>query len=203
MQHNDESKLLQVQNVVSTAYLGRQVDLDLIARHAINIQYNRQKFVAAIIRLQQPKTTTLLFNSGRIVCTGARSIDDSKRASRIIARTIQKILLLHQSDDHNRSKIMFKDFTVQNIVGSFKHENKIDLIAFNYANKKRSFYDPCTFPGLKFKPFTSEKTTVIIFISGKIIITGLKEISKLNDTYNYVNRLLLKFKRPFPYLTLF
>jgi transcription initiation factor TFIID TATA-box-binding protein len=143
----------QIQNVVSTSYLGRSIDLNLIAQNAINIQYDPKKFVAAIIRLRNPKTTTLLFNSGRLVCTGAKSIIANKMAARKVARIIQKIYKVQ----NNKPEIVFRNYIVQNIVGSYKQNHKIDLIALNYAYPKKSFYDPCTFPGIHFRPFSSEK----------------------------------------------
>jgi transcription initiation factor TFIID TATA-box-binding protein len=87
-------------------------------------------------------------------------------------------------------------------VATFSVPFKIDLIAFNYAKPKNSFYEPTTFPGLKFNPYSSEKTTVLIFISGKIVITGIKDVSKIEETKDYVSRILLRFKRPYPYTTL-
>jgi transcription initiation factor TFIID TATA-box-binding protein len=183
-----------VQNIVSTAYLGTNIDLEFITKNAVNIQYNRKKFTAAIIRLRKPKTTTLLFHTGKIVCTGASSIEENKKAARIIARIIQKI---YRKD----KKIKFLDYLVQNIVACFKVPFKIDLIAFNLARPKNTFYDASIFPGLKFKPYTSSKTTILIFISGKLVITGVKEMDSVYEVKEYIERLLLRFKRPFPYIT--
>jgi transcription initiation factor TFIID TATA-box-binding protein len=132
-----------------------------------------------------------------MVCTGAKSIICSKKAARIIARIVQKIYQKLNIE----ARISFLNFEIQNIVGSFNVNYKIDLITFNYAYQTKSFYDPCIFPGLKFRPFSSEKTTILIFISGKIIITGLKDISKLIETKDYMLRILKKYKRPFPYVT--
>jgi transcription initiation factor TFIID TATA-box-binding protein len=186
-----------MQNIVSTAFLGAPVDLNLIAQNAINIEYNKSKFTAAILRIRSPKTTILLFGSGKIVCTGAKSIVDNKKGGRRAARIVQKIYKRHKS----QTKIKFLDYKVQNIVASFSVPYKIDLLALNIEKYKNSFYDPTIFPGLKFNPFKSEKTTVLIFISGKVVITGLKDYDKVVETRDYMTRLLLKFKRSFPYLT--
>jgi transcription initiation factor TFIID TATA-box-binding protein len=53
-----------VQNVVATAYIGEKVDLVFIANNVENVIYNPYKFTAAIIRLNEPKITVLIFNSG-------------------------------------------------------------------------------------------------------------------------------------------
>jgi TATA-box binding protein (TBP) (component of TFIID and TFIIIB) len=91
---------------------------------------------------------------------------------------------------------------VQNIVASFKVNFKIDLIAFNMSRPLNSFYDPTIFPGLKFKPYVNEKMVALIFISGKIVVTGIQEVEKINDIKDYVSKILLRYKRSFPYLTL-
>lgn len=178
-----------IQNVVSTAFLGRTIDLNFVANNAANIEYNTKNFVAAIIRLRNPRVTTLIFKSGRMVCTGAKTIEENKKGARRVARIIQKIC--------KSKKITFKNYIVQNIVGSFKVDYKIDLIAFNCT--KQSFYDPHIFPGLKFRPFNTSNSTILIFISGKVIITGVKEIKQLYEIRDYMVRILLKFKRSFPY----
>lgn len=80
-----------VQNVVSTAYLGSRIDLNMVSRKVPNIIYDPRKFIAAIIRLRKPKTTILLFHTGKIVTTGGSSINDNKIGARRVARAIQKI----------------------------------------------------------------------------------------------------------------
>lgn len=186
-----------IQNVVSTANYGAKLDLMLIAQHAYNIEYNPNKFIAAIIKLRSPKTTTLLFSSGNVVCTGGKSIHDNKKASRRIARTVQKIYKKYNP----YSKIIFSQYNVQNLVGSFSLGFNLDLIAFNYDKPTNSFYDATIFPGLKFKPFKTQKTTILLFISGKVIITGIKDEETLNEAQIYMARLALRYKRPFPYTT--
>jgi len=187
-----------IQNVVSTAELGANIDLSLIAQNLWNIQYNPRKFTAAIIRVRKPATTSLLFSSGKFVCTGGKSIEDNKKGARIIARKIQKF--------YGRflpmKKIYFRNFTVQNVVGSFKFRHKVDLIALNLAMPKQTRYDSIIFPGLQFNPNPREKTTILIFISGKIIITGIKDPAIIEELKTYLNRLLIKFIRPFPYISL-
>ena len=58
---------------------------------ARNAEYNPKRFAAVIMRIREPKTTALIFASGKMVVTGAKSEDDSKLASRKYARIIQKL----------------------------------------------------------------------------------------------------------------
>lgn len=80
-----------LQNIVATVNLDCRLDLKTIALHARNAEYNPKRFAAVIMRIRDPKTTALIFASGKMVVTGAKSEDDSKLASRKYARIIQKL----------------------------------------------------------------------------------------------------------------
>jgi transcription initiation factor TFIID TATA-box-binding protein len=60
---------------VSTANLGIALDLRNIALNCRNAEYNPKRFAAVIIRIRDPKTTALIFSSGKMVITGAKSED--------------------------------------------------------------------------------------------------------------------------------
>ncbi|KAJ8896753.1 hypothetical protein PR048_002098 [Dryococelus australis] len=80
-----------LQNIVSTVNLGCKLDLKKIALHARNAEYNPKRFAAVIMRIREPRTTALIFSSGKMVCTGAKSEEDSRLAARKYARIIQKL----------------------------------------------------------------------------------------------------------------
>jgi hypothetical protein len=69
-------------NIVATVNLDCRLDLKTIALHARNAEYNPKRFAAVIMRIRDPKTTALIFASGKMVVTGAKSEDDSRLASR-------------------------------------------------------------------------------------------------------------------------
>jgi len=71
-----------LQNVVATVTLGVKLDLKNIALKARNAEYNPKRFAAVIMRIREPKTTALIFASGKMVCTGAKSEDASRLAAR-------------------------------------------------------------------------------------------------------------------------
>ena len=50
-----------------------------------------QRFSAVIMRIRDPRTTALIFRTGKMVVTGAKSKKDSHTASRKYARIIQKL----------------------------------------------------------------------------------------------------------------
>ncbi|KAG5457068.1 MAG: hypothetical protein BJ554DRAFT_3015 [Olpidium bornovanus] len=97
-----------LQNIVATVNLETPLDLKTIALHARNAEYNPKRFAAVIMRIREPKTTALIFASGKMVVTGAKSEDDSRLAARKYARIVQKLGF----------QAKFTEFKIQNIVGS-------------------------------------------------------------------------------------
>lgn len=87
----DSGIVPQLQNIVSTVNLSCKLDLKKIALHARNAEYNPKRFAAVIMRIREPRTTALIFSSGKMVCTGAKSEEDSRLAARKYARIIQKL----------------------------------------------------------------------------------------------------------------
>lgn len=76
------------------------------------------------MRIREPKTTALIFASGKMVVTGAKSEDDSKLAARKYARIIQKLGFPSK----------FTDFKIQNIVGSCDVRFPIRLEGLAYSH---------------------------------------------------------------------
>ncbi|NWV33770.1 TBPL2 protein, partial [Grantiella picta] len=98
----------QLQNIVSTVNLACKLDLKNIALRARNAEYNPKRFAAVIMRIREPRTTALIFSSGKMVCTGAKSEEQSRLAARKYARVVQKLGF----------PAKFLDFKIQNIVAS-------------------------------------------------------------------------------------
>src|ERR1700709_996620 len=76
------------------------------------------------MRIREPKTTALIFASGKMVVTGAKSEDHSRLASRKYARIIQKLGF----------DAKFTEFKIQNIVGSCDVKFPIRLEGLHYSH---------------------------------------------------------------------
>jgi len=131
----------KLQNLVATVNLACRLDLKTIALHARNAEYNPKRFAAVIMRIRDPKTTALIFASGKMVVTGAKSESDSKLASRKYARIIQKLGF----------DAKFTDFKIQNIVGSCDVQFPIRLEGLASTHHNFSSYEPELFPGLIYR----------------------------------------------------
>jgi TATA-box binding protein (TBP) (component of TFIID and TFIIIB) len=84
------------------------------------------------MRIRDPKTTALIFASGKMVVTGAKSEDDSRLASRKYARIVQKLGFVAK----------FSEFKIQNIVGSCDVKFPIRLEGLAYSHGQFSSYEP-------------------------------------------------------------
>lgn len=111
---------------MATVNLECRLDLKTIALHARNAEYNPKRFAAVIMRIREPKTTALIFASGKMVVTGAKSEEYSRLAARKYARIIQKLGF----------QAKFSEFKIQNIVGScdVKFPIRLEGLAFAHGN---------------------------------------------------------------------
>ncbi|CAG8506934.1 6944_t:CDS:2 [Ambispora gerdemannii] len=174
-----------LQNIVATVNLECKLDLKTIALHARNAEYNPKRFAAVIMRIRDPKTTALIFASGKMVVTGAKSEDDSKLASRKYARIIQKLGF----------SAKFADFKIQNIVGSCDVKFPIRLEGLAYSHGHFSSYEPELFPGLIYR-MVKPKIVLLIFVSGKIVLTGAKVREEIYQAFEAIYPVLTEFRKP-------
>lgn len=127
------------------------------------------------MRIREPKTTALIFASGKMVVTGAKSEDDSKLASRKYARIIQKLGF----------NAKFTDFKIQNIVGSCDIKFPIRLEGLASRHHHFSSYEPELFPGLIYR-MMKPKIVLLIFVSGKIVLTGAKVREEIYQAFEMI-----------------
>ncbi|CCC80855.1 TATA-box-binding protein [Thermoproteus tenax] len=67
---------VQVQNIVASGSLNAEVDLEQAALLLDNAMYEPEQFPGLIYRMTEPRVVVLIFGSGKIVCTGAKSEKD-------------------------------------------------------------------------------------------------------------------------------
>jgi len=166
---------VEIVNVVASAVLNQNLDLNDIQEKFSSLEYNSEVFPGACFRLEKPKTSTLLFRTGKMVCTGAKSEKMARKAVKTVVQKLRK----------NGIKIK-KDavVTVQNIVSTINLGGKIHL-ELAARTLPRSMYEPEQFPGLIHR-MIEPKTVILLFASGKLVCTGAKTES---DVYRSVNNL--------------
>lgn len=169
-----------IENVVASATLDHPVDLDAITRLFPTAEYRPEQFPGLVFRLKKPKTATLIFNSGKMVCTGAKSEGQAIKAVDKVIKELKSHGLV----------IMGKPKTqIQNIVASASLGGRIDLEKSTYKLTK-TMYEPEQFPGLIHR-MDSPKVVILLFASGKLVCTGAK---KEEEVYTAVNNLHKKLE---------
>ncbi len=154
---------ISVANVVATATLGQKIDLLAIMKVFRNVEYRPKKFPGLVFRLKRPKTTTLIFSTGKMVCTGAKS---EKMARSAVKKVVQEL--------KNNGIIILRKPTIviQNIVASANLHGLVDLeMAADILDNV--MYEPEQFPGLICR-MGDPKVVILVFASGKLVCTGGK-----------------------------
>ncbi|PFH33258.1 TATA-box binding protein TBP2 [Besnoitia besnoiti] len=225
-----------------------KLDLRHLAISCRFAEYNPRKINACIIRLRNPKCTVLVFRSGRLMITGARSEAEAERAARLVARMLTFAYcggtekgaesLLRASPlpslpsckevggeeasaaagpcaavalpspeasmgraekesrkQRRRRKLCLRDFKVENVVASADCGVPVRLEGLAFEHKEFSSYEPELFSGLvyRYNPTASLKAVLLVFVSGKVVITGCKNLSEVNHVFEALYPVLIRY----------
>ncbi|KER05756.1 TATA-box-binding protein [Marine Group I thaumarchaeote SCGC AAA799-E16] len=110
--------IIEIVNVVASAVLGQKLDLNDIQKKFPDVEYHPDTFPGAVFRLKNPKSSTLLFSTGKMVNTGTRSEESAVKAVNTVVVKLRK------------GKIKIKKdavVTIQNIVSSINLGRHIHL----------------------------------------------------------------------------
>ena len=167
--------IVSIENVVASATVDQAMDLNKITKNFPDVEYHPDQFPGLVFRIKSPKTATLIFTSGKMVCTGAKSEQMSRNAVKTVVTKLRKGGIKVKKD---------AVVTIQNIVASINLGGKIHLEQAA-RTLPRSMYEPEQFPGLIHR-MIDPKTVILLFSSGKLVCTGAK---KEEDVYRSVNNL--------------
>jgi len=174
---------VSVQNVVASASLKQRLDLDSILRVLPGVEYRPEQFPGLVYKLKKPKAALLMFSTGKMICTGARS---ERLAKRAVMKAVEEL-------KRNGIVIVAKpEIQVQNIVASGDLFGTIDLEKTTYALKK-TIYEPEQFPGLIYR-MDNPKTVMLLFASGKFVCTGARSESQVYEAVKNLQMNLEKAK---------
>ncbi len=174
-------KEIKVVNIVVSTSLEHDIPLEKMAATLSNTEYNPEQFPGLVIRIKDPKTSALIFSSGKVVCTGARSMDKVHESINKIIKSLEKI----------KVKITVKpEVKIQNIVasGSVGMDLNLNTLAMKLDNTE---YEPEQFPGLVYK-LDEAKATFLLFSNGKVVCTGTKSEKEVNMA---LDKLIVNLKK--------
>lgn len=173
---------IEIVNIVVSTSLEHDIPLEKMAATLPNTEYNPEQFPGLVIRIKDPKTSALIFSSGKVVSTGARTISDVHKSLKKIIKALEKIKI----------KIKIKpQLTIQNIVasGSIGMVLNLNVLAMRLNNVE---YEPEQFPGLVYKLMTPVKATFLLFSNGKIVCTGTKSEEEVHMA---LDKLIVNLKK--------
>ncbi|OYT58933.1 TATA-box-binding protein [Thermoplasmatales archaeon ex4484_30] len=155
---------IHIQNIVASTAIAKELDLNKIAKSLPSSKYDPDKFPGLIYHINKPKVAFLLFQSGRIVCTGAKTIEEVHKAIDILCKTLKKA----------GQNIIEPEIEIQNIVASADFNTKINLSELSLSLGLENIeYEPEIFPGMVYR--LEELGVVFLFFgSGKIVCTGAR-----------------------------
>ena len=167
--------VISVENVVASATLNQQVDLNAVVKSFPGVEYRPEQFPGLVFRLKKPRTATLIFHSGKMVCTGARSEKEARKAIMNVVKEMKNsgIIILRKPE-----------IKIQNIVASASLGGKIDLEQA-VSTLGKTMYEPEQFPGLIYR-MDEPRVVILLFASGRLVCTGAK---KEQDVYDAVHKL--------------
>ena len=171
--------MVSLVNVVSSASVEQKMNLIEIKKKFPKTEYNPEQFPGLVFRLTNPKTATLIFRTGKMVCTGAKSEELSITAVNMVVQKLRKAKIKIKTD---------AIISVQNIVSSINLSGKIHL---EEAAKTlpRSMYEPEQFPGLIHR-MVDPKTVILLFASGKLVCTGAKKEAEVYRSVHNLHAIL-------------
>ncbi len=175
---------IKIENVVASASLEHGIDLQAVVKTFPTVDYRPDKFPGLVFRTKKPRTANLIFRTGKMVCTGAKSEKEARKALKKVIRKLKKMGLII----HGRLRI-----EIQNIVASVILNGKVDLEGvYEVAGKTglggRIMYEPEQFPGLIYR-MKNPKAVILIFSSGKLVCTGA---TKEEEVHQAVKKLRQK-----------
>lgn len=174
-------KEIKIQNIVASTSLEKDIPLIRLAEALPNTEYNPEQFPGLVMRIRDPKTSALIFSSGKIVCTGAKSMTKVKESIKEIIKNIEKI---------NIKITVVPIIKVQNMVasGAIGMDLNLNDLAMRLENTE---YEPEQFPGLVYK-LPETRATFLLFSNGKIVCTGTRSETKLREA---LDKLIVNLKK--------
>jgi transcription initiation factor TFIID TATA-box-binding protein len=168
-----------VVNVVATADLKQPVNLMLASRLEGAI-YSPDKYQGRVVyfKLRGMQGKVTVFSTGKMISVGTTSVKQAKRELQRVANLLATAGLIR------RVRV---ETLVRNIVTSIDLGRPLNLEAL-YLSMPRFIYEPDQFPAAIWRPASEPGSTVLVFSSGKLVITGKVDM----DTVSKIEMEILK-----------
>ncbi len=163
---------IQIENVVASTAIADELDLAALSAALPESEYNPGQFPGLVLRLTEPKTATLLFSSGKAVCTGGKTPGEVRHA----IQTVADMAASAGADVHEEP-----DIEVQNIVASADLGTSLNLHAIALAiGLEKVEYEPEQFPGVVYR-LREPRVVTLLFSSGRLVCTGARKHRQIEE----------------------
>jgi transcription initiation factor TFIID TATA-box-binding protein len=161
---------LKIENIIASNIIADSIDLVELSNKVKNCKLNKKHITNAVYRIENPKIASLIFSSGKIVLTGIRNNQALTDGLAIIIKSLHGAGI----DTLKEPKIAITNMVCSYDLGKYINLNKV-VVTLNVENIE---YEPEQFPGLVYR-IKDPKIVVLIFSSGKIILTGGKNLEDI------------------------
>lgn len=182
-----DSAPVEIANIVGSGDLDIEIDLAAVAatdefpgHHLIqDVEHSRRKGNRLLIDFEQTDALGILAPSGVYVITGASSFDELKTSKTDLLEVLESIGLIADASNDG-------GFEVQNLVctGDLGTELYLNQVVIHLGLEKTE-YEPEQFPGVVYRPDESS-STILVFGSGKVVVTGARSIEEAVDVFELV-----------------
>lgn len=178
-------------NLVCTYNTGLKLNptkIALVFKHIIPLKYNIKGFAAMILEVKMykvPSTTILLYPSGNVVHTGAKSIAHARLSAWTLALFFMK---------HLHIPLTIRNFKINNIVSNLDLPFPIELEPLNNSLGVLSSYQPEKIQCVFIRRKSQEHLVILVYASGSIVSTGCRSIEDVINQIKYIMEIVPKFR---------
>jgi transcription initiation factor TFIID TATA-box-binding protein len=172
---------LKIENIVASGVIADSIDLAEVSKKIPSCELNTKRFPGAVYRIEKPKIASLIFSSGKVVLTGIRDKEALDEGLNLIITSLKKAGV----KTFKEPKVAITNIVCSYDIGKYINLNKV-VITLNLENIE---YEPEQFPGLVYR-IRDPKIVALLFSSGKIILTGGKNLDDIKKGLDFLEQKL-------------
>jgi transcription initiation factor TFIID TATA-box-binding protein len=172
---------LKIENIVASGVIADSIDLAAVSQAIPACELNTKRFPGAVYRIANPKIASLIFSSGKVVLTGIRDKQALADGLGIITNSLREAGVAC----YDEPRVAITNIVCSYDIGKYINLNKV-VITLNLENIE---YEPEQFPGLVYR-IKDPKIVALLFSSGKIILTGGKNLEDIKRGLDFLEQKL-------------
>lgn len=183
---------LTIQSLQATTHLGMHIDCAFIADHLpFETRFDKRTPHKVAILIETPKCRFTLFRrGGKVVVMGCKSVAQVIEAHRQLVNELQMYSALYNHPMANVAHIPLK---INNIVTSGYLGKALNVATMSLYHDN-AIYECEQYPGMRYR-LCADKPSVCttLFNSGKLILTGFKFESEIDDIWKHLQSICKPF----------